>query len=110
MGTLRKILTTGVGAALMTENGLRQALSDIQLTRQARDYISRQASKGKEEITKVLAAELKRFLGRVNLHDEIQKALAGMKLEVQATVTLAPRETSRDQTKFTVKKLKIRRA
>ena len=109
MGTLRKILTTGVGAALMTEEGLRSVLSDIKLTRQARDYISRQASKGKEELAKVLASELKGFLDRVNIHDEIQKALAGMKLEVQATVTLSPRDGLKDQTKMTVRKLKIRK-
>ncbi len=105
MGTFRKILTTGVGAALMTESGLRNAISDIKL----RDYLSRQASKGKEELTKVLVSEIKRFLERIDLHEEIRKALTGMKLEVQATVTLAPRDTPRDQSKFTVKKLKIRK-
>jgi DNA-binding IclR family transcriptional regulator len=104
MGTLRKILTTSVGAALMTESGIRSAISDMKL----KDYLARQASKGKEELTKVVAAELKRFLEHVDLHEEIQKALAGMRLEVQATVTLASRD-ARNQTKLTVRKLKIRK-
>jgi len=93
----------------MTEGTLRSALSDSNLTRQARDYLSRQVSKGKEELTKVLVAELKQFLQKVDLHNEIQKALAGMKLEVQATVTLAPREGIKTPTKFTVRKLKIKK-
>jgi DNA-binding IclR family transcriptional regulator len=105
MGTLRKILTTGVGAALMTENGIRNALSDMKL----KEYLARQASKGKEELTKVVAAELKRFLEHVDLHEEIQKALTGMKLEIQATVTLAAKDKARDHIKYTVKKLKIRK-
>jgi hypothetical protein len=96
MGTLRKILTTGVGAALMTEGGIRTA-------------IARQASKGKEELTKAVASELKRFLEHVDLHEEIQKALTGMSLEIQATVTLAAKGKTRDQVKYTVKKLKIRK-
>lgn len=93
----------------MTEGSLRNAFSESNLTRQARDYLGRQVAKGKEELTKVLVAELKGFLAKVNLHDEIQKALAGMKLEVQATVTLAPRDNMKSPTKFTVKKLKIRK-
>jgi hypothetical protein len=33
-----------------------------------------------------------------------------MKLEVQATVTLAPRDKPRDQVRYTVKKLKLKKA
>lgn len=102
MGTLRKILTTGVGAALMTESGLRSALSDIKL----RDYLARQASKGKEELTKVLVSEIKRFLEHIDLHEEIQKALSGMTLEVNASVRLAPSD-SKKETRLTVRRLKI---
>lgn len=105
MGTLRKIITTGVGAALMTEEGIRSAISDMKL----KEYLARQASKGKEELTKVVASELKRFLEHVDLHEEIQKALAGMTLEIQATVKLAPREKAKDQIKYTVKRLKIKK-
>jgi hypothetical protein len=106
VGTLRKILTTGVGAALMTEEGIRSALADIKL----REYLSRQALKGKEELTKVVASELKRFLEHVNLHEEIEKALSGMKIQIQATVTLAQNEKGRGATKLTVRGLKIRKA
>src|SRR5262245_29771579 len=105
MGTLRKIITTGVGAALMTEEGIRSAISDMKL----KEYITRQASKGKEEFTKAVAAELKRFFEHVNLHQEIQQALTGMKLEIQATVTLAAKDKTRDQVKYTIKKLKLRK-
>lgn len=104
MGTLRKILTTGVGAALMTESGLRNAISDIKLS----DTIARQVLKGKEELSRVLAGEIKRFLERINIHEEVQKALAGMTIEVQATVKLTPDSTKRD-TRMTVRRLKIKK-
>ncbi len=82
MGTLKKIITTGVGAALMTEESLRNALADIQVTRQAKDYLSRQAQKGKKEFTRVLVGEFKKFLNHINLQEEIRKALGGLTVEV----------------------------
>ncbi len=85
MGTLRKILTTGVGAALMTESSLRNALSEIKLTQQAREYFARQ------------------------LHEEIQKALCGLTLEIQATVKISPRDSAKKENRFTVRRLKIRK-
>lgn len=104
MGTLRKILTTGVGAALMTESGLRNAISDIKLS----DTIARQVLKGKEELSRVLAGEIKRFLERINIHEEVQRALAGMTIEVQATVKLTPTASKKD-TRVTVRRLKIKK-
>lgn len=82
MGTLSKILTTGVGAALMTEGSIRNAIADIQLPRQAKGYLAKQVQKGKEELTKVILGELKRFLDHLNIHEEIQKALKGLTIEV----------------------------
>lgn len=105
MGTLRKIFTTSVGAALMTEEGLRNAFADIKLTSQARDYIARQALKGKEEVTKVVAGEIKRFLDHVDLH----KVLTGLTLNVEATITLGPRTGRRDHSKVTIRSLRIRK-
>ncbi len=89
MGTLRKILTTGMGAALMTEGTLRNAISDINVTKQATGYIARQAQKGKEEFARVIASELKRFLGHIDIHEEIRKALAGLTIEVEAKIHLS---------------------
>ena len=106
MGTLRKILTTGVGAALMTESGLRGILSDIKV----RDYIAKQAMKGKEEISRVLASEIKGFLERINIHEEIQKALEDMLVEIQATVKLkTDQHHSKKSTRMTIHLLKIKK-
>lgn len=77
MGAIRKIFTTGVGAALMTENTLRTKLAEMNLTQQARDYLN-----------KALAGEVKRFLNHINLHRELQKALTGLTLEVEAKVKI----------------------
>ena len=109
MGALRKILTTGVGAALITEENLRALLGDGKITRQAKDYLVRQASKGRQELTKMLVGEFKRFLDHVDLQSEIQKAVTGMKIDIHATVTLSPQGKPGDPKKFTVRRLKVQR-
>ena len=95
MGTLRKILTTGVGAALMTESSLRNALSEIKVTQQARDYLS-----------KTLAGEIRKFLGHINLHREIQKALTGLTFEIAARVKI---ESAGDQVKASIKNVRVKK-
>ena len=85
MSTMRKILATGVGAALMTEDGIRE-------------YLARQTQKGKDEIVKVVLGELKKFLEHLDLQSELRKALSGMTIEVEAKVRLTP--SARKKTPF----------
>jgi len=84
--SLRKLLITGIGTALMTEDALMKYLSDLKLPKDAKKYLSSQASRGKEELTKVLSAELRRYLTHLNLEEVVRKALDGMKVDVEATV------------------------
>ena len=81
MGTLRKILTTGVGAALMTEGEIR---------RQAKAYISEKAERGKEEVGRVLAGEVRRLLSETDLRGEIRRLLQEYSIEVEAKIRLVP--------------------
>ena len=84
--TLRKILTTGIGAALMTEESLSKLLSDIKLPRDAKNYLVKQAQKRKSDLANIVAQELKGFLSRINIHEELHKALHGLRVDVEATI------------------------
>ena len=98
------MIETGIGAALITESGIRNALSDIRLTHQAKEYLSKQAQKGKEEVTRVLVREVKRFLNEVHLHEELQKALAGLSLEIEAKIKIVPsKDGNGNQVKYLAK-------
>lgn len=110
MGTLRKFLTTGLGAALATEEGIRSVLTESQLTRQAREYVTRQALKGKEEVSKVIRNEIKKFLSDINIHEEIKKALAGLTVDIEATIHLRSHDNGRQQQKTTVRRIKIQKS
>lgn len=108
MNTWRKILTTGVGAALMTENSIRNALFDIQLPRQAKNYLTKQAMKGKEEMVRVLTDEIKRFLTRINLHEELKKAVSGLSIDIQASIKIGNPASGRPS-KLSFGKVKVKK-
>ncbi len=81
MSTFQKIINTGLGAALMTESGLRKLLVET-----------------KDSISELLLSEIKKFLARIDLQSELRRALSGMEVEVNATIKLIPREGSHQKT------------
>jgi len=85
---LVKVLETAIGTALMTEEGISRIFSELKLPRDATKYIKDQTRQRKEELGSLIRNELQRFLSRINLHEEISKALTGMTIQVTATVKL----------------------
>ena len=85
MSTFRKILTTGVGAALMTESSIRNVLSDNRITQQVSDYLSKQFLK---------------FLSEINIQKELRKVLEGLDIEVQAFVRVNSSEVGPEKSRF----------
>lgn len=75
MVTIGKLISTGMGAARMTEASVRRILSDT-----------------KDNISGVLASEIKRFLAQVDIQRELTKALTNIQLEINATIRIAPQD------------------
>ena len=89
MSEIKKLISTGIGAVLMTEEGIRNAITGISLPRDAKKYLMDQASRRKEEVTSIISSEVKNFLSRINLHEEVKRALNGMTIDIQATIRLS---------------------
>ncbi len=109
LDAIRKILTTGIGAALMTEESLSKFLSEIKLPRDAKNFLIKQAQRRKEDLANVIAQELKEFLTRINIHEELRKAFIGMKIDVQATIHVDKKGTKINVTKSTTSRPKTRK-
>ena len=86
LDALRKLLVTGIGTALMTEDSLLKYLSELKLPREAKNYVLAQAQKGKEELARAVSTELGRHIAKMDIQEEIRKALHGMKIHLKATV------------------------
>lgn len=90
--SLRKALVNGLSAVLMTEEGIRQVVSDLRLpkdsAKDAMNYLSNQAERSRREVMRIVGAEVKSFLESTDMAGLLRKSLAGMKVEVRAELKL----------------------
>lgn len=84
--SLRKVLVTGLSAVFMTEEGIRSAMSDMKLPKEAIGYLVQQTGNSRRELFRVVTRELKNFLSNADLAGVMRSALAGMKVEVKAEI------------------------
>ncbi len=82
--SLRKVLVNGLSAVLMTEEGIRQVVSDLRLPKDAVGYLSQQAERSRREVSRIVGEEVKRFLHNTDMAGLLRKSLSGMKVEVRA--------------------------
>jgi hypothetical protein len=87
---VRRAVLTGVGALFMTEEGIRNLVSDLKLPKDALAFLLSQADRTRGEVTRVVTQEMRRFLESETLRREIWKVLTGVTLEVNATIQLKP--------------------
>lgn len=87
---VRKMAVAGMGALFMTEEGLRGLASQLKLPKDVLTYLLAQAANTKDDISRVVSEELRRFLQSDKLRDEFLKLLSGMTVEVTAQVRLVP--------------------
>ncbi|MDR0966895.1 MAG: hypothetical protein LBM75_10445 [Myxococcales bacterium] len=87
---LRKAVVTGLGAAIMTEEGLRSVLKDLKLPKEAVSSALGQAERGKDELRRLVGEELRHFLETPALKREISKALSSIAIEMTVKIRLNP--------------------
>jgi hypothetical protein len=83
---VKKTLLTGVGAVFMTEEGIRNAMSDMKMPKNVIAAAVAQADKTKQDLSAMVANEVRNFLQKIKLEDIVQKALAGQTIEIKATI------------------------
>jgi hypothetical protein len=80
----RRILLTGLGAIFMTPDTVRKVVGDLKLPKDAMGYFLDTAVRQKDEVLGLLATELSKFLSKIKVHEELQKAFAGLQVHVDA--------------------------
>ena len=86
--TVKRALFTGAGMLFMTEEGVRKAVSEFNLPREAVNYLVKQSERGKAEFFDNLQKEMHWFLSRVDAARRLKSVLDDLSLDVQATITL----------------------
>jgi len=86
--SVKRALFTGAGMLFMTEEGIRKAVTEFNLPREAVNYLVKQSEKGKEEFFATLQKEMHWFLSRIDTARVLKNVLDDLSLDVQATITL----------------------
>ena len=94
--TLKRALFTGAGMLFMTEEGIRRALSEFNLPREAVNYLIKQSEKGKDEFFANLRKEMRWFLSRIDTARLLKNVLDDLSVDVRATVTLRTKREGGD--------------
>lgn len=87
-GILKKVLTTGVTAAFMTEESVRALLKDVPLPKDIVGGLVENAKNTKTEFVAGVKNELKSYLDKIDISKEIDKIAEKYDFEVKATISL----------------------
>lgn len=85
---LKKVVTTGVTAAFMTEEGIRALLKDGSVPKELVGNLLENAKSTKTEFVSSVKNELKSYLDKIDLSKEIDKIIEKYDFEVKATISL----------------------
>jgi hypothetical protein len=87
---VKKALLAGVGALFMTEESARRLARDWKLPKDVIDFVGRQAHGAKDEILRVFAGEIRRFLESESLRAEFWKRLTESTVELEVRIRFRP--------------------
>lgn len=87
----RKFFLTGLGAIFMTEESIRNVISEMKLPKEAMGYVFDQAKKQKDDLISAVAGEVAKFFSKIKVHEEIQKALSALQVHVDARLSFSPK-------------------
>lgn len=85
---LKKVLTTGVTAAFMTEEGVRHVLKDLPLPKEILGGLVENAKHTKTEFVAGVKNELKTYLDKIDIGKEVDRIVEKYDFEVKATISL----------------------
>jgi hypothetical protein len=85
---LKKVLTTGVTAAFMTEEGVRAVLKDLPLPKDMVGSLVENAKSTKTEFVSSVKNELRNYLDKIDLSKELDKIAEKYDFEIKATISL----------------------
>jgi len=94
---LKKVLTTGVTAAFMTEESVRAILKDVPLPKDIVGSLLENAKNTKTEFVSGVKNELKSYLDKIDLSKEIEKIVDKYDFEVKATISLKRKKKSKTE-------------
>ncbi len=83
---VKKVFSTGISAAFMTEESIRNLVQDLPLPKDVINGLLANAKQTKAEIIVNAKKELKSYLDRLDLSKEVDRVLENYDLEIKANI------------------------
>jgi hypothetical protein len=87
---VKKALLAGMGALFLTEESARRLARDWKLPKDVIDFVGRQAHSAKDEVLRVFAGEIRKFLESESLRKEFWKGLTENTVELEMRIRFRP--------------------
>ncbi|MCK6599098.1 MAG: hypothetical protein L6Q37_12095 [Bdellovibrionaceae bacterium] len=92
--TLKKVFTTGVSAAFMTEESIRNYLQELKLPKEILNLLLQSASKSKDEITQKVSKEIINIFNKIDWVSELAKFAEEHKFRVTAEIDIVKKKAN----------------
>ncbi len=89
---VRRTFYAGLGAVFTTEEGVRRLANEFSLPKDVARYLIQQAQSTKDELFRIVAAELRGFLESLNLNEELQHLLTSLSFEIKTEIRFIPND------------------
>ena len=94
--TLKKVFTTGVSAAFMTEESIRSYLQEVKLPKEILNVIIQSANKSKDDITQKVSKEIVGIFSKIDWVSELSKFAENHKFKISAEIDIIKKESKSD--------------
>lgn len=85
---LKKVVFAGIGAAFMTEEHIRNYVSDLKLPKEVLNLLLQNAQKSKQEIVNKISAEAIGIMNRIDFVKEASRFAEDHKFKVTAEIEI----------------------
>lgn len=82
----KKVISTGVSAAFMTEDTVKGLLQDLPLPKEMVNGLLQNAKNTKDDVITSVKSELKSYLNKIDVSKEIDRVLENYDLEINANI------------------------
>lgn len=90
---VRKVMSVGLGAAFMTEEGVRNALGGLNLPKEVLSSILQSANKGKEDLLNRIGNETIKLISKIDFVKEASRFVEEHKFRINAEIEVVKKET-----------------
>ena len=101
---LKKVVNTGLSAAFMTEDAVKNIMQDLPVPKEIVNGLVQNAKNSKDEFISSVKTELKSYLERIDLQKEIDRIIEGYDIEINAKIKFKKKTEIKSKVKSTKSK------